>query len=254
MVITICNEKGGSGKSTIVINLASRFAQEKGCNLLLIDTDSQRSIETFTSIREYNGIKSTFTATTKLGSSLMQEIKLLEKQYNTILIDTGGRDSKETRQALILSNAVIVPCIASQFDIAVLDKMINILLEVKATINPNLKVFFVLSRGTTNLFLAQKNDNLKNFLLESFKENEVGKDFILLNSVIHEREAYKNSIIDGLSIFEFCKESDKAYIEFETLYQELFLGIYEASLKRMKLEKIYADKLCDLQEKNLENF
>ena len=75
MVITICNEKGGSGKSTIVINLASRFAQEKGCNLLLIDTDSQRSIETFTSIREYNGIKPTFSAITKLGSSLMKEIK-----------------------------------------------------------------------------------------------------------------------------------------------------------------------------------
>lgn len=221
MVITICNEKGGSGKSTIAINLASRFAKEKDCNLLLIDADSQRSIETFTSIRADNGVESTFTTATKLGSSLMQEIKLLEKQYGLILIDTGGRDSKETRQSLILSNAVIVPCIASQFDIAVLDKMIGILLEVKATINPNLKVFFVLSRGTTNLFLAQKNNNLKDFLIESLKENEAGRDFILLDSVIHEREAYKNAIIDGLSIFEFCKETDKAYIEFENFYKEL---------------------------------
>ena len=221
MVITICNEKGGSGKSTIAINLASRFAKEKDCNLLLIDADSQRSIETFTSIRADNEVESTFTTATKLGSSLMQEIKLLEKQYGLILIDTGGRDSKETRQSLILSNAVIVPCIASQFDIAVLDKMIDILLEVKTTINPNLKVFFVLSRGTTNLFLAQKNNNLKDFLTESLKENEAGKDFILLDSVIHEREAYKNAIIDGLSIFEFCKENDKAYIEFENFYKEL---------------------------------
>lgn len=49
MVITICNEKGGSGKSTIAVNLAFRFA--KDYNLLLIDTDSQRSIEAFTTIR-----------------------------------------------------------------------------------------------------------------------------------------------------------------------------------------------------------
>lgn len=219
MVITICNEKGGSGKSTIAVNLAFRFAKEN--NLLLIDTDSQRSIEAFTTIRSDNDLESIFTTATKLGSSLLQEIKLLQNQYEIIMIDTGGRDSKETRQALILSDIVIVPCIASQFDIAVLEKMINILLEVKSTINPNLKVFFVLSRATTNLFLSQKNTNLKDYLIANLKENEAGSEFILLNSIIHEREAYKNSIIEGLSIFELCKENDKAYIEFEGFYQEL---------------------------------
>lgn len=221
MVITICNEKGGSGKSTIAVNLAFRFAKEN--NLLLIDTDSQRSIEAFTTIRSDNDLESIFTTATKLGSSLLQEIKLLQNQYEIIMIDTGGRDSKETRQALILSDIVIVPCIASQFDIAVLEKMINILLEVKSTINPNLKVFFVLSRATTNLFLSQKNTNLKDYLIANLKENEAGSEFILLNSIIHEREAYKNSIIEGLSIFELCKENDKAYIEFEGFYQELIM-------------------------------
>ena len=219
MVITICNEKGGSGKSTMAVNLAFRFA--KDYNLLLIDTDSQRSIEAFTTIRADNNVESTFTTATKLGSALMQEIKLLKEQYELVLIDTGGRDSKETRQALILSNVVIVPCIASQFDIAVLDKMISILLEVKMTINPDLKVFFVLSRATTNLFLSQKNTSLRDYLSENLKENEAGSDFILLNSVLHEREAYKNAVIEGLSIFELCKESDKAYIEFEAFYQEI---------------------------------
>lgn len=219
MVITICNEKGGSGKSTMAVNLAFRFA--KDYNLLLIDTDSQRSIEAFTTIRADNNVESTFTTATKLGSALMQEIKLLKEQYELVLIDTGGRDSKETRQALILSNVVIVPCIASQFDIAVLDKMISILLEVKMTINPDLKVFFVLSRATTNLFLSQKNTSLRDYLSENLKENGAGSDFILLDSVLHEREAYKNAVIEGLSIFELCKESDKAYIEFEAFYQEI---------------------------------
>ena len=219
MVIAICNEKGGSGKSTMAVNLAFRFA--KDYNLLLIDTDSQRSIEAFTTIRADNNVESTFTTATRLGSALIQEIKLLKEQYELVLIDTGGRDSKETRQALILSNVVIVPCIASQFDIAVLDKMISILLEVKMTINPDLKVFFVLSRATTNLFLSQKNTSLRDYLSETLKENEAGSDFILLDSVLHEREAYKNAIIEGLSIFELCKESDKASIEFEAFYQEI---------------------------------
>ena len=218
MVITICNEKGGSGKSTIAINLASRFA--KDYNTLLIDTDSQRSVETFADIRADSDIDSTFMTATKLGSSLSKEIKLLQNQYELVLIDTGGRDSREMRQSLLVSNAVIVPCVASQFDIAVLNKMIDSLLEVK-TINENLKAFFILSRGTTNLFLARKNTNLKDFLTKKLYESGMADYFVLLNSAIYEREAYKNSIIDGLSVFEFCKENDKAYIEFENFYKEL---------------------------------
>ena len=45
MIISVVNEKGGSGKTTIATNLAFKFAQE-GIDLMLIDADPQRSIET----------------------------------------------------------------------------------------------------------------------------------------------------------------------------------------------------------------
>lgn len=220
MIINICNEKGGSGKSTIAINLASRFAIDN-YKTLLIDTDSQRSIEAFTNIRASNNLESKFATATKLGTSLISEIKLFESQYELIVIDTGGRDSIETRQAITISNIVIVPCVASQIDVVVLEKMLNILIEAKLSVNPNLKVFFVLSRGATNMRLAQKNNNLKDFLAERLIKNESIKDFILLDSVIYEREAYRNAFIEGLSICEFCKKKDKAYLEFENFYKEL---------------------------------
>lgn len=43
MVISVCNEKGGSGKTTIALNLAVKLGLLKE-DTLLIDADPQRSI------------------------------------------------------------------------------------------------------------------------------------------------------------------------------------------------------------------
>ena len=50
MVIAVCNEKGGSGKTNIAINLAIKLGLMKD-DTLLVDADPQRSIDVFTDIR-----------------------------------------------------------------------------------------------------------------------------------------------------------------------------------------------------------
>ena len=50
MIISVCNEKGGSGKTTIALNIAVKLGLLKE-DTLLIDADPQRSIEVFTNIR-----------------------------------------------------------------------------------------------------------------------------------------------------------------------------------------------------------
>ena len=50
-IITIANQKGGSGKSTIAVNLAIKLLESSN-KVLVMDTDPQKSIESFTNIRE----------------------------------------------------------------------------------------------------------------------------------------------------------------------------------------------------------
>ena len=89
MVISVCNEKGGSGKTTIALNLAVKLGLLKE-DTLLIDADPQRSIEVFTNIRANENIELIFNTVSKFGSSLGKEVKSLQNKYSSIIIDTGG--------------------------------------------------------------------------------------------------------------------------------------------------------------------
>ncbi len=46
MIITIANEKGGSGKSTLCLNLCVQLLLDKK-DIAALDTDSQKSLEVF---------------------------------------------------------------------------------------------------------------------------------------------------------------------------------------------------------------
>ncbi|MBZ7963299.1 ParA family protein [Campylobacter sp. W0049] len=215
MIISICNEKGGCGKSTITANLAIALYDEKNKNLV-IDADPQKSLGSFVSIRNQEGHLKKFDYIIKQQDNFFEylcdikEKKLKEKEFKYILCDTGGRDSKEMRYALALSDIIIIPVIPSQFDVSVLDRVIEVVKMAKIK-NNNLKVFILINLASTNPFLTKKIEELKEYI------RAIEEDYIkLIDFVIFQREKYKIAIQMGLGVTEY-KEKDKAYLEIENL-------------------------------------
>ncbi|WP_267523184.1 AAA family ATPase [Campylobacter sp. MG1] len=216
MVISIINEKGGSGKTTLAVNLAARLTLD-GDSVLLIDADPQKSTEVFSDMRSQNNLKPIFSNVCKTGVSLGDEIKLMKDKFDSIIIDTGGRDSKEMRKAILNSNIVIIPTLPSQYDVSVLYHMFELIIEAKE-FNENLLVFVVTNRVSPNPFLQKDLQNLQNYIKDLQVEKNIS-DIYLLDSVIYERQAYRKAVIEGKSINEF--DNSKASEDFEQFYQEL---------------------------------
>ncbi|EAI8568771.1 ParA family protein [Campylobacter sp. TTU-622] len=212
-ILSVCNEKGGCGKTTILANLAIALYQE-GSKNLVIDADPQKSLGTFVSIRNQEGHFKKFDYIIKQGEAYFDCLLNLKQNnkenYKYILSDTGGRDSKEMRFALALSDIVIIPVIPSQYDVSVFDRVIEVVKMAKVK-NPNLQVFILINLASTNPFLSKKIDELREYI------KSVEQDYIkLLDFVIFQREKYKIFTQMGLGVTEDEKK-DKAYLEINNL-------------------------------------
>lgn len=80
MILTVGNTKGGTGKSTLAINLA--IDRAKAHSVLLVDGDEQRSFLSFTELRGRND----YTSVALTGISLRQQVPSLAKNYQEVIM------------------------------------------------------------------------------------------------------------------------------------------------------------------------
>lgn len=113
MIILIGSNKGGTGKTTTAINLASALAINN--NVLLCDSDSQQSLFQWNSIRTDNHLPP-FDCITLYGN-IAQETLELSQKYDFTVIDVPGRNSKEFLSALSVCDLFISPTQATQLDL-----------------------------------------------------------------------------------------------------------------------------------------
>lgn len=211
MIILIGGQKGGCGKTNTATNLAAHLVNQ-GKDLILVDTDrAQNSSAKWAARRRIqNTVKPVNCVLAH--DDIRGTIDDLNKRYELILIDAGGRDSIEFRTALTVADICLTPFVPSQHDIDTLP-LVNDVIAQSKVFNPNLKAFALLSNCPQN---KKARDKRLSQIAEIFTELE---EFSLLETQIINRISYTDTASSGLGVVEM--QDDKAKIEIEKLCEEV---------------------------------
>lgn len=117
-VITIAQQKGGAGKTTVAAHLAVALSQ-RGNRVAAVDIDPQGSLSTWHKLREkcfgegYTGL--TFSALS--GWRVGSEISRLRKEHDFIIIDSPPHTETEARTAIRCADFIVIPVQPSPTDL-----------------------------------------------------------------------------------------------------------------------------------------
>ena len=207
MILTVGNTKGGTGKSTLAVNLAIHRA--KNHSVLLIDGDEQQSALLFTQLRD----QSDYTAVALTGSMLRSQAPKLAKNYDDVIIDVGGRDTGSFRAALTITNVLIIPVQPRTFDVWAMDAVAKIVEEASA-FNPSLRPYKLLS-------MADVQGSENEAAIAALQDYPA---IAYLDCPIRRRKVYTDGLAQGKGVAEVKPKNTKAIAEFDALVSKLYQG------------------------------
>lgn len=115
-VITVAQQKGGSGKTTLAVNLAVAF-RRRGMAVALLDTDPQGSLGRWFMARRDRLGEAGMEFSTASAWGVSYECEKLRKQVDVVLVDTPPKVDADLRPALREADLILVPVAASHVDL-----------------------------------------------------------------------------------------------------------------------------------------
>lgn len=247
-IICIANQKGGVGKTTTAINLASSLAAAEK-QTLLIDGDSQGNatsgmgmtsngnnlyhaligqaqmnevilataiphLDIITSNQDLIGVEVEFIHLEEREKRLRNSLKSLDKRYDFIIIDCPPSLGFMTVNALVAADFLIVPLQCEYFAMEGLGYLLNTVRLVKAKLNPDLAL------GGILLTMFDPRNLLSHRVTEDVKKHfgeKVFKTIIPRNVRLSESPSHGLPII----LYDIKSRGAVAYME---LAQEIIEG------------------------------
>jgi chromosome partitioning protein len=124
-VITVAQQKGGAGKTTLAVNLAVEFLS-RGQRVALLDTDPQGSLgRWYMARRDGLGVEGLeFSTASAWGVSY--ECEKLRKTSDLVVVDTPPKVDADLRPALREADLVLIPVSSSHVDLWAVDGVLDL--------------------------------------------------------------------------------------------------------------------------------
>ncbi len=191
------NFKGGTGKSTVVFNIAL-WQQAQGGDVEVCDLDPQRTVTDVAAIRAEDGIEPPL--------AVRNDLPARARKGRDYLIDVGASDMDGMRRAIRWADRVVIPVTPSQADIWATQRFLAIMAEERANRMPPVLAF--LNRADPH---PRSRENA-----EAAEALSMLPGVTALGERLVQRLAFRRSFSEGLSVAELEPRS-KAAAELDAL-------------------------------------
>lgn len=212
MIITIGSHKGGTGKSTLAVNLAAIY-QRAGHRVIVIEADPSVSTSSMWAARREAHDDLAPVTVLRKTDRLNVTLEGLERAYDFVLVDTAGKDSVELRTAALVSDVLVIPTNADNPDLDSTSEFLARMDEARI-INPAMKMLVVITRAPTHA--KSKHRDVAIAALEDNPE-----EFALADAVIFNRRIYPDALKEGRGVVEQRARTEQASEEMQALAQEI---------------------------------
>lgn len=212
MITLFGGTKGGTGKTTTAINVATCLAKD-GRSVIIVDADKQRSAAKWHARRVDNELEPVITLVEKQGN-VFAAVRDLDRHYDHVIVDVAGDDNQELRTAMTAAHRMIIVLRPSQLDVETLEEFTEVI-DTARDFNPELEVRSLISQAPTNHNETETVD-VAEFIVDF-------PQITPLETVLYLRKAYRDTLADGRGVVEVGGVAGKkARAEVEELVAEVF--------------------------------
>ena len=204
-VIAVINQKGGTGKTTLALNLAAGLARRAATHL--VDADPQGSIS------QWVAMAATHTGLPPVaqpGDDPFATIAQLACTHRYVVVDCPPAIQGDLVAAVMRSvQVILIPVLPSPIDLWASVGMAAALGEARR-LNPGLRAGLVLNQLET-----------RNALSRAMREALAEFDIPILRASMQRRAAYRSAAVEGTSIYGLGKRAQAAVADMEAIIEEV---------------------------------
>jgi chromosome partitioning protein len=204
MIISIQNQKGGVGKTTLAVHISHALALRDEPTLLL-DADPQGSARDWAAARKS---QPPFSVVGLDRPTIHRDLPAIAKNYAHVVIDGPPRVTDLARSVIAAADLVLIPVQPSPYDVWAAQEVINLIKEA-SVFKENLKSVFVINRKIVNTAIGR-----------DVAEALSGYGVPVLRSQICQRVSFAESAASGQTVMEIDPNGQAAQ-EINVLVNEL---------------------------------